>query len=447
MLTHLAHCLQLLRLCFLLLALLGIQSHALAVNHVIHISVDGLPSHLLEANMNANPTEHSNFWRFVNEGATTFNARTDYTDTETLPNHTSMVTGRPVAQPSGMPNTTHHGYTNNGFPLSSQTLHNTGNPNLSYIASTFDVAHDNGLSTALHASKTKFDIFEQSYTSITGAPDTTGPDNGRDKIDVYLGTDNPFLSHPQYLIDMAANEFNYSFVHFRLPDAIGHADGWGSVPWNDIVEFTDDNIGDIFNLVETDAGLVDDTIIILTSDHGGSGNGHTPATDPEHYTIPVFVWGPGVAAGADLYDLNPLSRTDPGTGRPDHSASGQPIRNGGTGNLALDLLGLGPVNGSIINSNQDLLVASLFDADFDADQSVDASDLDIWQSGFGIASGATQAVGDANGNGSVDGGDYLQWAREYGSNLVVVASASVPEPSSLLLMLLALASANLRTFR
>ena len=85
----------------------------------------------------------------------TFNARTDYTHTVTIPNHTCMLTGRPVLQPVGQPNTTHHGYTSNTSPTPDATLHNSGNPNLDYVASVFDVAHDHGLSTALFASKSK----------------------------------------------------------------------------------------------------------------------------------------------------------------------------------------------------------------------------------------------------------------------------------------------------
>lgn len=409
------------------LGLLPLPSSASAVGHVVHISIDGLRGDLLKANINASPFDHPNFMRFVDEGATTFNARTDYTNTRTLPNHASMLTGRPVDQPNGTPNTTHHGYTSNGVPPPSATLHNSGNSNLSYVASTFDVVHDKGLSTALYATKAQFSIFEQSYTANTGAPDTTGTDDGRDKIDAHLIS--PAM-HDSFLIDLAANEFNYSFIHYFHPDGVGHNAGWESAAWNDIVELIDDYVGDIFDVVDSNVNLADDTIVVLTADHGGKGTGHGTASDPENYTIPVLVWGAGVAPGADLYALNPNTRLDPGAGRPSYQAARQPIRNGGTGNLALQLLGLGSVLGSTINANQDLSVASAFAADFDGNQVVNSVDFSIWQSGYGMGFGATKASGDANLNGSVNGLDFLTWQQQHGSSLVSKIAA-VPEPTGL----------------
>ena len=337
------------------------------VQHVVHISVDGLRGDFIQDRINDSPLLYSNFKRLFDEGASTFNARTDYTHTNTLPNHTSMLTGRPVSQPVGLPDTTHHGIDFNGGVFSAFTLHNVGNLNLDYVASSFDVAHDNGLSTALYTSKDKFVIYDQSYRASTGALDVTGADNGRDKIDTYVekfntpagAPKNSANLHADFINDLAVSEYNYSFLHYRDPDSAGHAGIWGDSVWDTSIQNVDDFLGDILDLVESDAGLVDDTVIIITADHGGTDRSHLTVTDPANYTVPVFVWGTGVAEGADLYDLNPTTRLDPGTGRPSYVDADQPIRNGGTGNLALDLLGLGSIPGSLINSTQDLNVSQI----------------------------------------------------------------------------------------
>lgn len=342
------------------LCMLATASWGADARHVIHISLDGGRGDLIAAMLAADSTgELANFRRFVDEGAVTWNARTDASHTITLPNHTTMVTARPVTQPAGQPNTVHHGYTSNSDPAPTTTLHNSGNLNVAYKASVFDVAHDAGMSTALYASKSKFSLFDHSYDAADGAADLVPPDNGTDKIDRYLylaAGSTAAAMHAAFLSEMAANDYNYCFVHYLDLDAVGHATGWGGATWQSAVRTLDDYLGQIFSLVETDPELQGATAILLTADHGGSGTDHSQAALPENYTIPVLVWGAGIARGADLYVLNPATRLDPGTGRPDYNAALQPIRNGDTGNLALHLLGLGSIPGSTINVAQDLVV-------------------------------------------------------------------------------------------
>jgi hypothetical protein len=300
------------------------------------------------------------------EGAWTANARTDFTHTVTLPNHTTMLTGRPVLQPRGMPPTVFHGWTLNDLPTRGATLHNSGNPAVRYVASVFDVVHDAGLSTALYVSKDKFIIYDQSYSETTGA----AAKHGRDKIDSYFFQDDgpPAYSEEmsrRFLTDMAAHHFNYSFIHYRDPDSAGHAFGWGSPNYLQAVATIDGYLAKVLHLVESDATLAGQTTIIVTADHGGVDLNHGEAQRPENYTIPMFVWGAGVDRG-DLYAMNVGTRADPGDSRPDYTTAPngypQPIRNGDTGNLALGLLGLGPIPGSMINARQDLRVRAADDA-------------------------------------------------------------------------------------
>jgi hypothetical protein len=355
---------------------------ARAAEHVIHISVDGLhPGHLARV---IEAGDAPTFKRLMEEGAWTANARTDYTHTVTLPNHTCMITGRPVLQPEGAGAAPFHGYTSNNLPRRGVTLHNfrfqprgrgrrggtsqeggSGGageqrgegPRSEYVASTFDVVHDAGRSTAMYASKDKFIIYDQTYDEAAGAEH----DRGRDKIDVYFFGDDPGPAysrgmHERFLAEMAARRFHYAFVHYRDTDTVGHAERWGSGAYHQAIKTVDGYLADVLKLVETDEALRGRTAIVLSTDHGGVDFDHQDAASPEDYTIPVFVWGAGVSRG-DLYVLNKDTRADPGTGRPNYTAARQPIRNGDTGNLALSLLGLGPIPGSTINAKQDLRVS------------------------------------------------------------------------------------------
>jgi hypothetical protein len=112
-------------------------------------------------------------------------------------------------------------------------------------------------------------------------------------------------------------------------------------------------------MVESNSALKGNTTIILTADHGGYGTQHTSNTTALNYNIPFIVWGKNVTPGASLYSLNTTSRLSPSsTVNPSYTGT-QPIRNGDAGNLALDLLGLGPIPNSMINTNQDLRTQEL----------------------------------------------------------------------------------------
>ena len=94
------------------------------------------------------------------------------------------------------------------------------------------------------------------------------------------------------------------------------------------------------------------------------------------------------------------------------------------------------------------LYGSALAADFDHDNRVDADDLSLWEAGFDGPPPIGGEDGDANGDGRVDGADFLVWQREVGlgSAASTGASAGVPEPATLQLgaCVLVLALALLR---
>jgi predicted AlkP superfamily pyrophosphatase or phosphodiesterase len=297
--------------------------------------------------------EAPTFKRLQAEGAWTHNARTDFDFTITLPNHTSMVTGRPVRDKAASGAAiVGHEWKINSDP-GERTLHSN---RLAYVASTFDVAHDNGLRTGLFVGKSKFVIYDQSYDARNGAPDTTGEDNGRDKIDIYLRAGAEEMTE-RFIAEMKQNPFHYTFMHFAETDSAGHAKKWGSPDYNYAVKKVDACLGRLLEMIDSDERFKRKTALILSADHGGTGLGHGVNTNPLNFAIPFYVWGAGVKHTDDLYSLNRSWRVDPKSAGPDYTArAAQPIRNGDGGNLALALLGLGPIPESSINAAQDLRV-------------------------------------------------------------------------------------------
>jgi hypothetical protein len=431
-----------------LVALLPPLGHSQSAERVVHISVDGLNVAMLQELLDDVPDQMPAFSRLMAEGAHTWNSRTDFDYTLTVPNHTSMITGRPVLQPEGQPNTVHHGIWTNG-PSANATIHSIGNNFLDYIPSTFDVVHDRGLATGLFASKGRVANFlNRSYNEQYGGLDLLGENNGRDKIDVYFNSeDNSAATVREFIEEADATPFVYSFVHIVDPDYRGHSSGWESPQYRAAVMTVDERIKSILDYVTTDADFVGKTAIIVTADHGGTGDTHVIEYDPGSYTIPGFVWGPGIPAGVELYSILG-NRGDPGDEWLDYNAAVQPYRNGDTGNLALSLLGLPPVPGSSMIPELSISPEPM-PGDMDDSGTVDRVDLAMFIDHFGMTEGADWSTGDFNGDGSTTLADlimlkaHLSISAEAGRQ----AATNVPEPAGILLAAIAGLVAAVQTRR
>lgn len=296
-----------------------------AVNRmrVVAISLDGLnPRAILQLGAQRLP----HLFQLFRQGAGTTNARAQVEMTVTLPNHTSMVTGRRIAAGSGG-----HGVTWNNDR--SGTVHGAGQP----VASVFSAVRAGGGRTTLFSTKSKFTLFSRSWpitkTIIRAEDDTT-------------------LTR-LFRTDILGNTRAFAFLHLGLADQIGHSHGWMSSTYLRAVVKLDALLGSVMATIRGTDRLRRSTVVILTSDHGGvpGTRSHGDATHIDNHRVPFVVWGPGVDH-AGLYDLNP-DRRDPGTGRPGFSGR-QPVRNGDLANLATRILGLGPVPGSLWNADQRL---------------------------------------------------------------------------------------------
>ena len=308
------------------------------IDHVIAISIDGLnPAAIAKLGKSGTPAFH----RLMREGSYTQNARTVREKTSTLPNHTTMLTGRPVAAGRGG-----HGYAEN-FD-NGGTIHRAAGH---YVASVFDVVHDQDGSTALFASKTKFKIYQRTWNSH-GARDRVGANDGRAKIDRFTIDRNNTRLVAKLTAELRRKPREFTFVHLSLPDRAGHAHGFMRQPYLAAVKRTDQLLGRILNTITDRPTLRRHTLVILTADHGGRGASHYTISKLQNFRIPFMTWGPGVPAGRNLYGLNPTFR-GPGSSRTSYRGK-QPIRNGDLANLATDALDLPRVAGSEFDSPRTL---------------------------------------------------------------------------------------------
>ena len=281
------------------------------IAHVIHIVVDGLRPDYMNG---------PNFDRLKSEGACTLNARHDWASSQTLPNHIGMFSGLTIAD---------HGYKedlDNGGQLINPTT-GQGFENI------FDLVKDAGGTTAFFGSKEKFELFNRSWP-----------------IDTFVFQKRGMHLVPLFLEDMNNKMYNYAFLHIRNPDRAGHKDSGGaSAPVYSVeVAEADAYLGQVFDLIENNPELSDNTAIVLTADHGFADTGnHADRAMLENYRIPLCTLGPGVNPGTDLIKFNSRENggvvIDPGTSR--GQEGDRIIRNSYSGVLSADWLGLRPSTG------------------------------------------------------------------------------------------------------
>jgi len=323
------------------LARAGTRSNDDRVDFVVAVTVDGLrPAAIRRLGVKGAPAFH----RLIDRGATTLNARTSRERTITLPNHVGMVTGRRVTTDSG------HGVTFNADD--GTTAHRTAGD---YVASMFDVVHDHGGSTAVYAAKDKFAFLDRSWDADHGGHDDVAADQGRDKIDRYF-LDDEHTNVTRLIRRLRNTPDELSLLHLAYPDRAGHDHGFGSAEYLHAVRRADAQVERILDAVQSLRRLRQHVNVVLTADHGGDTTDHSDPTRRANYTVPFMVWGVGVAKGEGLYALNARDRRRPGVRRTTY-AGVQPVRNSELANLALYLLDLPAVPGSLSNRRQDLTVS------------------------------------------------------------------------------------------
>ena len=109
-----------------------------------------------------------------------------------------------------------------------------------------------------------------------------------------------------YIIE---NKPVFTAVVFNEPDSVGHNKRWGSAAYYDKLTELDSFIAVLEQAVK-DAGIYDNTVFVLSSDHGGSLWGHGFNTRRQR-RIPLIIFGSNIKEGyvipapGRIYDIAP----------------------------------------------------------------------------------------------------------------------------------------------
>lgn len=155
-----------------------------------------------------------------------------------------------------------------------------------------------------------------------------------------------------------ADEVELLLYHLRDPDSAGHNATWSLETDSDYLKAVikiDSKITAVIDFISANTTYKDNTVVIVTSDHGGEfgqtfhllsrSNGLLDSG-----VVPFYVFGTKVPIATDLYSWNPSKTHDPGSAHPRFTDTLQPVRNGDAANLILELPGLPNIPGSTINN-------------------------------------------------------------------------------------------------
>lgn len=91
------------------------------------------------------------------------------------------------------------------------------------------------------------------------------------------------------------------YIHIDQPDHAGHGQTYDSDEYNKALEVIDTEVGAIIQAVK-DAGIYDESVILLSSDHGGLATGHGGTSMNEMETL-FAICGKGIKKGGQMTDV------------------------------------------------------------------------------------------------------------------------------------------------
>jgi predicted AlkP superfamily pyrophosphatase or phosphodiesterase len=250
----------------------NVPSGFVPVQHLVFIILDGWGSaYVSKANM---PTVK----RMMSQGANTLDARC-VMPSNSWPNWASLFCGATPEQRTS--DAKQEAYLNKPVKM------------IDYFPSIFTVLKNNG--------QEKKSVFFYQWDELQ----KICPDSATEKQSIFSDTESA-MKVAAYIKEQKPV---FTAVGFGEPDSTGHTKGWGSSDYYSKLAEMDGLIAIIEQAVK-DAGIYDNTVFVLSSDHGGTLNGHGYNL-PKHRKIPMIFYGSGIKKGFTIpspvnnYDITP----------------------------------------------------------------------------------------------------------------------------------------------
>jgi predicted AlkP superfamily pyrophosphatase or phosphodiesterase len=120
----------------------------------------------------------------------------------------------------------------------------------------------------------------------------------RPALNVLEDCDGPTNAALHSIAFIVARKPALTFIHFDNVDHAGHRFGHGTAAYYHAVDVADKLIGQVLKALE-DSKMMDQTIVLISSDHGGVGTKHGNPTMAE-LEIPWIIYGRGVKRGYEI---------------------------------------------------------------------------------------------------------------------------------------------------
>lgn len=313
--------------------------------YVVVLSVDGLASRFIDRLLAQGqlPT----FRALRTRAAWTHSARTTMGSRHSIPNLFSMLTSRPAAdnhQPGAG-----HGLISDDVLPPGKTVHSYSQD--AYVPSVFDVVHDHGGRTGLFTGNPNSRPFVDGYGPLLGSPDPYDGDYGKNKLDVVSAVDGASAAEviSAFVGAATTSPLNFSFLQLSDVDGAQRAYGSDSLETAQALQRVDQALDGLFNFLDSAPLYKDKVHVLLTTDHGATGDTKAPAMLPSD-AIPLYVVSPTISTPGDLYALAGDLRSSPAAETSTIPNGAPPIRNSDVGNLSTALLGLPEIPTSTVHS-------------------------------------------------------------------------------------------------